>query len=143
MTARRQHSAHKLRSRRRRPVRAALVALLVLVLVPTTALARVVSICSMSGRAVATKCCCEPERDSPVNALERADCCRTYANDAKAAASSVVAPVDVAPAAVLTRLPAIIFHGLTARAGVDLAARARGPPPLGPPIYLRVCRNLN
>lgn len=120
-----------------------MIALLVIVLVPTTALARVVSICSMSGRAVATKCCCEPERDSPVDAWERADCCQTYGTEAKAAATTVMPSVDVAPAAVLARLPAIVFHGLTHRAGVDLAARARGPPPLGPPLYLRVCRQLN
>jgi hypothetical protein len=116
-------------------------------LVPVTAFARVLSICNMGGRA-GKICCCHrgtsetKQCDSP--SVDRAPCCTQLITQVqKASATQGSAASDVPPAALLERLPALVHAELALADGERLSPRARAPPILGPPIFVRNCAFLS
>lgn len=118
-------------------------------LVPVTAFARVLSICNMSGR-VGKTCCCHraqeknQEKECHAPAIDRAPCCTQVVSHAdKAAATTTDIASDVPAAALLEQLPSIVHRGLAFAESERIAARARAPPPLGPPLYLLNCAILS
>ena len=110
-------------------------------LVPVTAFARVLSLCNMGGRT--GKACSARKGDakfahSKTPAIDRAACCKDVTSHAeKASAVQAGAASDVPPAVLLELLPAIVRIEWALAESKSFAPRARGPPPLGPPIFLR------
>jgi hypothetical protein len=126
--------------------RARLVALITAatLLMPASALAQVIYLCTMSG-AIGTKCCCSAAKEEPEAAptgpqFERPDCCEAQAQaerDAIAAAADKLP--SVGPAVLTATLSVTELLDLGRLSTVSGAAQARGPPALGPPIYLENC----
>ena len=112
-------------------------------LVPVTAFARVLSLCNMGGRTGKACCCQHSEPESAhckTPAIDRAACCKDVTSHAeKASAVQAGAASDVPPAVLLELLPAIVRIEWALAESKSFAPRARGPPPLGPPIFLRNC----
>jgi hypothetical protein len=113
-------------------------------LAPASALAKVVYLCKMSG-SIGPRCCCAhadetPETPASGPAVDRPSCCEAQvqsARDAVASAADQLPPVG--PAVLVTTLT---FEELAerARASATLhAPQARGPPAVGPPVYLENC----
>lgn len=112
-------------------------------LVPVTAFARVLSICNMGGR-TGKACCCQhsqPESEQcKTPAIDRALCCTEVTSHAEKASAVQAGPAaDVPPAVLLGHLPMIVPIEWALAESKRFAPRARGPPPLGPPIFLRNC----
>jgi hypothetical protein len=129
-----------------RALRARLVALITAatLLVPASALAQVVYLCTMTG-AIGPKCCCssvsEEPRAAPSRAqFERPDCCEAQA---QASRDAIAAAADhmpsVGPAVLVSTLALADLFDLERASSLSRAAQARGPPALGPPIYLENC----
>jgi len=116
-------------------------------LVPVTAFARVLSICNMGG-AKAKACCCHKgakKAGCKTPAIDRQSCCKTLVTHSEKASATqgAGAGFDVPPAALLERLPAIAHTERALSEGARFAPRARAPPPIGPPLFLRDCRILS
>lgn len=122
---------------------AALLALVALLL-PATSIGRVLTLCKMSGRMGAT-CCCHgtahqhaSKKVQPAKA-ERPGCCEqrlTKTTQVLTAQSELNLPTSHAVLVAELSLPEV-SEPPTALSEVPRVAR--GPPPLGPPLYLKHC----
>lgn len=124
-----------------------LLAVLAMVL-PAGALARTRYFCSMMGRSVPSCCCAASHRTkSPSRGTElRArDCCERITPGAghEAVQSGAEATPPVPPAALAATLPAFISAPPPASRSATAETRARGPPGLGPPLYIAHCSLLS
>jgi hypothetical protein len=113
-------------------------------LMPASALAQVLYLCTMSGL-IGPKCCCSAPQEEPEAApqgprFERPDCCEAQA---QASRDAIAAAADhmpsVGPAMLVSTLTITDLIDLERAASISGAAQARGPPALGPPIYLENC----
>ncbi|MEZ4230532.1 MAG: hypothetical protein R3B89_15260 [Polyangiaceae bacterium] len=136
------------------PLRVKLAALLALaaLLLPATSLGRVLTLCKMSGRLGET-CCCHGsghrealkvgKLDVQRAKAKRPGCCEqrlTRATQILTSQPEVDVPVVQAVLIAELTLPELSEpHAGT----VSLRPMARGPPPLGPPLYIRHCSLLN
>lgn len=114
-----------------------------LLLVPGAALARAASYCKMSGR-VGRGCCCkhvEPDAKQAPRGPEvsRPPCCEKLAVPDEGKATDIAPDFTVSAAALVALLPVPWHFGSAPRSLTHIPAQARGPPPLGPPIYLANC----
>lgn len=114
-------------------------------LIPASALARVITVCRMAQKS--THCCCKhesPEVDCERPTVDRGDCCRSLASQAEKA-SSVQAAVslDVPPAALLARLDIDQLSWALHAEDVAALRRSRAPPAVGPPLIQRTSRLLS
>ncbi|MCA9644646.1 MAG: hypothetical protein H6718_27570 [Polyangiaceae bacterium] len=122
---------------------AALLALVALLL-PATSVGRVLTLCKMSGR-MGASCCCHGDahqraakKPQPAKA-ERPGCCEqrlTKTTQVLSAQSEADLPPSQAVLVAELSLP----EASEPRLEVEEVPRvARGPPPLGPPLYLKNC----
>jgi hypothetical protein len=129
-------------------LRLVVLTLLAGLLVPVTAMARVLSVCNMASGLRAKACCCHKgEREAPScqgPAIDRQACCSTLVSHVeKASATTPVSGGDVPPAVFLERLPAIEISEFALAESERLAPRSRAPPLIGPPLFLRDCKLLS
>ncbi len=114
-------------------------------LMPASALAQVVYLCKMTG-AIGERCCCSSAKDAAPQAapshpaVERPDCCELQLQASRdAVASAAQTMPSVGPAVLVSTLT---IEELVDRGGTDElsgAPQARGPPSIGPPLYLENC----
>ena len=113
-------------------------------LVPASALAQVVYLCKMSG-SVGPRCCCSKPSEIPDAApceptVDAPDCCEAQLRSAEDGVRYGGQSVPIVGPAVLAST--LSFAELAARGtGSEAWARpqARGPPSIGPPVYLENC----
>ena len=115
-------------------------------LVPATAMARVLYECRMMGT-IGTSCCCKSQQAADHDtstSVERADCCDAtiLSSDRHPASPSSSEIVDIPSAAVIASLPEHYTNGRAVGSSVCEPNRARGPP-IGPPLYIQHCALLN
>lgn len=126
--------------------RARLLALAVAatLLVPASALAQVVYLCKMSG-SVGPRCCCskahaDREAAPCEPAADRPDCCEARVQAARdATLSNAERAPSVGPALLASTLTMAELTGLAEAAELRARPRARGPPSVGPPVYIQNC----
>jgi hypothetical protein len=131
-----------------RPTRLRVVALLatLAMLVPEVTFARVHYFCRMMDRVLESACCCGSS-DSPTvegqPEARRPDCCARVSPPARSVAPAAQDTTIPVPPAALAATVADTVH-LTAppRAATMTPKLARGPPPVGPPLFVAHCSYL-
>ncbi len=133
-------------------VKLAVLLALAVFLLPATSLGRVLTFCKMSGRLGQT-CCCHgadhqvrlrvPKLAAEPTQAKRPGCCEqrlTKSAQILTAQTEVSAPV---PSGVLIAELSVPEVCEREPVNVTVPRAARGPPPLGPPLYIRNCSLLN
>ncbi len=141
------HGARLTFDMRRFLARLLALALALGMLVPSSAIARVLYECRMMGT-IGPSCCCapaeteEPSRDATADVP---DCCDATVVTGQHHPASVSDNngSDVPQAGILAVLPRTYSVERAVGFSVHEPTRARGPPPNGPPIYIQHCALLN
>ena len=126
------------------PPRLFALAVAATLLMPASALAQVVYLCKMSG-SIGPRCCCSKPSEIPEAApcdpaVSAPDCCEAQLRTAEDGVLHAGESAPTVGAAVLAST--LRFAELTERASSSQAwarPQARGPPGIGPPVYLENC----
>jgi hypothetical protein len=128
-----------------RPIRLRIVATLAVLafLLPEVSFARVRYFCRMMDRVSASGCCCKHGDSAGVERhaeARRPDCCARVAPPARGVAPSVPDTTIPVPAAALTATIAEPIDVPPRASTVAVTPKlARGPPPVGPPLFVAHC----
>ena len=119
-------------------------------LLPAGTLGSVLYVCRMTGE-TGPSCCCMAKRSvakakaakrSP--SIRRSGCCDAKVTAGAERPASTIAPdFQVPPPSLVGRLPVELSVAFAPREWLVIAERARGPPPLGEPLYLENCALLS
>jgi hypothetical protein len=122
-------------------------------LLPAGTLGSVLYVCRMTGE-TGPSCCCMAKRSvakakavklakrSP--SIRRSGCCDPKVTAAAERPASTIAPdFQVPPPSLVGRLPVELSVAFAPHESLVMAERARGPPPLGDPLYLQNCALLS
>src|SRR5438046_2710010 len=127
------------------PLRLRLVALFagVALLLPEAAFARTHYFCRMMDRVLESACCCDGDGSQNVDIgakVEAPDCCARVTPPSRSVAPNAPdVTVSVPEASIVTVLTGPVGAPLPARDLGTSEKLARGPPPLGPPLFLTHC----
>lgn len=128
-----------------RPVRLRIIATLAVLafLLPEVSFARARYFCRMMDRVSASGCCCKHAASAAVEGqaeARRPDCCARVAPPSRGVAPSVPDTTIPVPAAALAATIAEPIH-VPPRTSIVAATPklARGPPPVGPPLFVVHC----
>lgn len=115
-------------------------------LLPAGTLGSVLYVCRMTGD-TGKSCCCAKRAAEQANrqpSIQGAGCCDTKITAAAERPSCPpAADFHVAPPAFVTRLPVELGLTVPLPDSPAMAERARGPPRIGPPVYLENCALLS
>ena len=108
--------------------------------------------CRMTGNE-GPSCCCMAKRAAKAKLAKQAKrpptirgngCCDLKVTAGAERPASTIAPdLQIPPAAVVGRLPVELSVAIAPHESLVIAERARGPPPLGAPLYLENCAFLS
>ena len=123
-----------------------------LLLLPAGTLGSVLYVCRMTGNE-GPSCCCMAKRAAKAKLAKQAKrpptirskgCCDLKVTAGAERPASTIAPdLQIPPAAVVARLPVELSVAIAPHESLVIAERARGPPPLGAPLYLENCAFLS
>jgi hypothetical protein len=128
-----------------RPTRLRIVALVtsVALLLPESAFARAHYFCVMMDRVIESACCCGNSDSDHVEGraeVSRPDCCARVAPPSRSAAPSAPDTTIPVPAAALVATVAEPVYTPPPVSTVGTTPKlARGPPPVGPPLFVVHC----
>jgi len=131
-----------------RPIRLRIVALLagLALLLPEASFARAHYFCRMMDRVMASACCCGTGDTVEVQGqpeVRRPDCCARVTPASRSVAPSTPDTTIPVPAAALAAIIAEPLHDPPPAATVGVRPKlARGPPPVGPPLFIVHCAYL-
>ena len=121
-------------------------------LLPAGTLGSVLYVCRMTGNEGPSCCCTAKHAVAKAKAkqikrtptIRRASCCDAKVTAAAERPSSTIVPdFQVPPPALVGRLPVELSVAFAPRESLVIGERARGPPPLGDPLYLENCALLS
>jgi hypothetical protein len=126
-----------------RVLRAEFLALLAaLLLLAGTALAGPQYLCRMSGRVLAGCCCASNQEHKAPNcepAVVAGDCCERLAPRDRSQVTRSATGENVPPAALSVLLPEPVYAFPAAVLASAVVEQSRGPPLIGPPIFVAKC----
>ena len=131
-----------------RPIRLRIFATLAVLalLLPEASFARVRYFCRMMDRVSASGCCCKHGGSVAVEGqpeARRPDCCARVTPPSRGVAPSVPDTTIPVPAAALATTIAEPTHAPPRTSTVAFTPKlARGPPPVGPPLFIAHCSYL-
>jgi hypothetical protein len=128
-----------------RPVRLRIIALLagLALLLPEATFARVHYFCRMMDRVIETACCCGHDGSTEIEGraeVRQPDCCARVTPPSRSTAPNAPdTTIPVPGAALATMIDEPLSAPPPSRAAAFSPSLARGPPQVGPPLFLAHC----